>query len=693
MKLLTNSLIIISAAVLVYCSYFLYKELTSRVEKTGGDVIGTIVFKKKNASRKYTDSVIWEEIAQESEIYNYDAIRTMEYSSAVLTLKDGTRIELDQNTMLVVIMKDKTLNINFDQGGVTAQNNAGGEGSITLNSKDASISLAKGDVSVNSDEKGMDIRVNSGAAVVAAGGKELAVSSDESATLKNGIAESSKDSFVPLFPGRNSYIIAFGKTRPVNFSWKSLIEGEVSVEIALNKRFQPLLKSFKTRKTGSTVDLPAGDYYWRITKGKMMSYPVKFTILSDKKPELTSPYINQNITLTEGSEIIPFRWEKSQYAVNYEITAARDKNMTDVVFKRTSKVNTISTDTLQQAGTYYWSVRSIYSPGIISDSTITGPSSFNVDKRQFALSRPEPLDPGQVTSEKPFILNWKGVQGAKSYKIEIASDADFSMGKITKESANTFIKISDKPPIGKYYWRVNAVKGDKTSEWSELALFSITKAVQISAIYPSPGAVLYDKPETINFSWSDPNRGEKYLFELSERNDFRFIKESGETSSSGIKIKSPGLGIHFWRVKLKDDSGKVIAQSQPAEFTIPQDMKIPVLISPKDNAKMTPGFRKRLRLEWEKIPGVSQYEVEIFQRIAGIDRTLTIYTAKKNFIEISNQMFSKPGQFSWLVKAKKITGGRVTAFRESKKSFFEIEGMELLPAPKIKTPGVLFNVK
>ncbi len=321
MKLLTNSLIAISVAVLVYCSYYLYKELTSRVEKTGGDVIGTIVFKKKNASRRYTDSVIWEELPQESEIYNYDAIRTMEYSSAVLTLKDGTRIELDQNTMLVVIMKDKTLNINFDQGGVSAQNSAGGEGSITLNSKDASISLGKGDISVNSDDNGMDIRVNSGAAVVAAGGKELAVSSDESATLKDGVAEASKDRFIPVFPGRNSYLVSFGKTRPVNFSWKSSIEGEVSVEISLNKRFQPVLKSFKTRKTASTIDLPAGDYYWRISKGKSFSYPSKFTILSDRKPELTAPYINQNITLTEGSEIISFRWEKSQYAVNYEVTA------------------------------------------------------------------------------------------------------------------------------------------------------------------------------------------------------------------------------------------------------------------------------------------------------------------------------------------------------------------------------------
>ncbi len=692
MKLLTNSLIALSAAVLVYCSYYLYKELTSRVEKTGGEVIGSIVFKKKNASRRYTDSVIWEEIAQESDIYNYDAIRTMEYSSAVLTLKDGTKIELDQNTMLVVIMNDKVVNINFDQGGVTAQNASGSQSSITLNSKDASISLDKGNISVNSDESGMNIHLNSGAAKVSAGGKELAISSDESATLKNGVAESGKETYIPEFPGRNSYLVAFGKTRPVNFAWRSATAGEVTVEISLNNKFQTIYKSFKTKKNEYALELPAGDYYWRVTKGKLMSYPVKFTILSDGKPELTSPYSNQKITLTEGSEIVTFRWEKSRYAVNYEITAARDKNMKDIVLNLTSRINTISTDRFEP-GTYYWSVKSIYSPGIISDSTVTGPGTFSIDKRQFALLRPTPLDPGQITVGNSFNLNWKGVQGAKNYKVEIASDPDFGKVLLTKTPPGTFTKINDKLPVGKYYWRINALRGDKTSEWSETAQLAVTEPVQISAVLPAAGAVLYNKPETVNFSWSDPNKGESYLFEMADSNDFRNLKESRETSSSDLTVKAPGDGIYFWRVKLRDKSGKTIAQSQVSDFTIPAELQIPVLTAPKDNSKITPGIRKRIRLEWVKIAGVSEYEVEIFQRVAGIDKSLTIYTVKTNYIELANEMLYKPGQFTWLVRARKTKGGKVTAFRESKKSFFEISEVELLPAPKLKTAPVLFNVK
>jgi len=691
MKFLTSALIAISISVMAFCSYYLYRELTSRVEKQGGEVIGTITFKKKSASRRYTDSVIWEEIAQESEIYNYDAIRTMEYSSAILTLKDGTKIELDQNTMLVVIMGDKGLNINFDSGGVTAQNTTGAQG-ITLNSKDASISLAGGDISVNSDDKGTNIHLNSGNATVAAGGKELDISQNETAVLKGGVAESKKAVLTPEYPRHNSYIVSFGKTRPLDLSWKSDSEGEIKVEISLNKKFQPILKSFTTKKTGHDVVLPAGDYYWRIIKGNTTSYTSKFTILSDRKPEPSSPYMNQHITLTEGSELVTFRWDKSQYAAGYEITVSANRDMTEPLLNLSSKINTISTGKLN-AGTYYWTVKSVYPPGIISDTTPASPKIFSVEKRMFSLLKPVPLDQGPVPKDSSFSLNWKGVQGAKSYKIELASDTDFRDIIETKISHNTFIRINKNLAEGQYYWRVSAFSGQKISEASDTALLTITGPVEISLISPAPGSVLYDKPGNITFSWSDPNRGDRYIIEISARHDFRYLKTALETSTSSIKISNPGEGNYYWRIKLKDRTGRTIAQSSPGDFTIPAEMKTPVLIAPANNEKIIPGIKKRIRLQWEKIDDVSEYEVEIFQRIAGIDKSLSIYNVKKSFIDLSNQMLYKPGQFSWLVRAKKTKGGKVTAFRESGKSYFEIEAVELLPAPVVKTPPVLFNAK
>jgi hypothetical protein len=238
MKFWTRLLIFLSIAGLGLCSYYLYKEFTARVDRKGGESIGTITFKKRNASRRYTDSVIWEDVSIESEIYNYDAIRTQEYSSAVISLKDGTKIELDQNTMLVVILSEKGLDINFDRGGVSAQSGSGTANPITLNSRDATIALDKGDVSVNSTDGGMDIVVNSGNAKVAAGGSDIDISPDRITSLKNGVVESKKVSLFPAAPGRNSYIAAFTRTIPVNFTWRSEPRGEVRLEVSDSAGFR-----------------------------------------------------------------------------------------------------------------------------------------------------------------------------------------------------------------------------------------------------------------------------------------------------------------------------------------------------------------------------------------------------------------------------------------------------------------------
>ncbi len=692
MRFLSKILIAVSIASLGYCSYYLYRELTSRVERKGGEVIGSVVFKKRSASRKYTDSVIWEEIAQESEIYNYDAIRTMEYSSATLTLKDGTKIELDQNTMLVVIMKEQGVDINFDRGGVSAENTSGTNTAVTLNSKDASISLSKGDISINSDDSGMNIHLNSGSAKVAAGGKELSINPNEMAMLKDGKAESGKERLLPKYPGRNLNLLSYGKTAPVNFSWESDLPGEAKIEISMNSRFAPLYKTFSTKKSQYEYDIPPGDYYWRVVKGNTKSRAVKFSVLSDQRPEQIAPYKNQRLTLTEGTELVTFRWDRSRHAVNYEVTVARDSAFSDTVLKLTSRINTISASNLAP-GTYHWKVKSIFPQRITSESSEMGPIPFTVERKEFTMTRPVPLDTGNVTTAGPFTLSWKGVSGASRYRLEVSSEQEFNEKLISKTQSATFARIKEKLKAGRYYWRVNASRGEKTSEWSETEVLDITEPVQIAAVYPSSGSVLYEKPDYINFSWSDPNRGNNYLVEISDRKEFKNITDSADTTASSVRIKNPGIGMHYWRVKLRDEAGRIIAQSRPSDFTLPADMKPPVLVSPKQNEKITPGVTKRLKLQWKKIEGVNEYEVEIFERIAGAERSLSVYTAKKPYLELSNQMLYKPGRFSWLVRAKKTKGGRVTAFRESGKSYFEIGEVTVLPAPVVKSSNVLFNAK
>jgi len=672
------------------CSYYLYREFAAHEIKTGGEKIGTITFKKRSASRKFSESVMWEEVAQESPVYNYDAIRTLEYSSAVISLNDGTDIQLDQNTMLVVIMSREGVDINFDRGGVSAKRGEGGKKLLTLNARDASIALDSGDISVNSSEKGMDISLASGTAKVETAGGAVSISADQTATLKEGVVQTERKRLFTEYPPHNSYLLRTGRKVSLDFRWRSDPDGEVKIEIARNSSFNNPVKTFSSVSRSQVVELDQGDYYWRIISGSSRSFPARFTVITDNNPELIYPRPGESVVLNEGADILVFRWEKSKHASGYEVTVARDSAMKDTAVKLSSKINTISTTEIAP-GTYYWRVKSLYPAGISAGEVVSDTGSFTYRKMQFVLSKPVIIDPGIVTTAAPFTLYWKGVQGAERYTVEIASDSDFKNSVLIEETKNSFLRVDKKFGEGSYYWRIGAFRGTVISAKSDTASLVLSRPVDITLLSPQAGTILYRRPEVINFTWRDPNQGDKYLVELSERNDFSRISMVLESDLNSVTGESPGAGHFFWRVVLKDKAGKIIAKSHISDFTIPAELRAPVLITPGNNEKIIPAVKNGVRFEWRKIHGATEYEVEVFQRIAGAEKTMIIYSARENFIEAVNPSLYRPGIFSWVVRARQVKNGKITAFRESERSYFEVESVELLPPPEVKQPGVLFR--
>ncbi|MCC7403501.1 MAG: hypothetical protein IT288_03805 [Bdellovibrionales bacterium] len=62
-------------------------------------------------------------------------------------------------------------------------------------------------------------------------------------------------------------------------------------------------------------------------------------------------------------------------------------------------------------------------------------------------------------------LQWKKVEGAQTYELEIADNSEFSGKKIYLGSKSDLAVWKDAQP-GQYYWRIRARQGDSTSEFS-----------------------------------------------------------------------------------------------------------------------------------------------------------------------------------------------------------------------------------
>ncbi|TFH40945.1 MAG: iron dicitrate transport regulator FecR, partial [Chrysiogenales bacterium] len=86
---------LIGITALAALGYLLYLDITRPGGPGGTELIGTIISKSNVAERKYSRDVIWADVHKDSDLYNYDTIRTADGSQVLIRLKNGTEITLN----------------------------------------------------------------------------------------------------------------------------------------------------------------------------------------------------------------------------------------------------------------------------------------------------------------------------------------------------------------------------------------------------------------------------------------------------------------------------------------------------------------------------------------------------------------------------------------------------------------------
>jgi hypothetical protein len=94
----------------------LFFDFRRRLDAGSREQIGTITFKEKTVQRKFTDRVVWESMENSFPLYNKDSIRTGELSDAEITLTDGTKLAMDENSLIVLNITKGEQEIDFAYG-------------------------------------------------------------------------------------------------------------------------------------------------------------------------------------------------------------------------------------------------------------------------------------------------------------------------------------------------------------------------------------------------------------------------------------------------------------------------------------------------------------------------------------------------------------------------------------------------
>ncbi len=353
-----------------------------------------------------------------------------------------------------------------------------------------------------------------------------------------------------------------------------------------------------------------------------------------------------------------FRWTASNAQDNYILQIATDAEFLNIAQENfVTDSNFVLRNSLATSTLYYWRVRAKCNEFLSDWSDVR---TFTTTDELY-LETPELIIPVANAEEVPvhLMFRWTSVPGGITYSLQIATDSSFG-DIVLNELELTNNYFQNAAPFDywtKYYWRVNAVNGPYSSDWSEVRTFK-TINVPISApnlISPAIAAVL--TTPVVNFSWAGDEFTEYYRLQVSPSSYFSTPVINIVTNETSYQTNEliPNTQ-YYWRV-IGYASENNYATSSVWNFitSLPQV----VLNAPANNSTCIP---IRPTLTWGAIPGQQNYQLEI---ATDLEFTNILYTANptSNTHQIPlSSVLDNFSQYYWRVCA--VRGGNYGAWSE-----------------------------
>lgn len=687
------SVVVVNALVIATASFLLYRDFTGRVHLGKKSRIGTITFRRKVAERKYSGQVIWENVSPNTAVYNYDSIRTAKDSAAIIKLKDGTVIKLNEDTLIMLSRSGKEMDIDFGRGSMAAnRTGAGGasQGKLNIKTGGTSVSLDKADVSLRkTGQKEVNLNVRSGNATVKTADGTKAVKKDEQAVITDKKADVRKASLRLVSPAANAYLLSTTGTAAVTFAWQSDQNTRVRCEVARSASFGDMV--FAAIRTGNatTRRLPPGSYYWRVRaagNATGSSSIGHFTVMQDRPVSLIAPGNGANFRFRGSRPLVRFSWRKSEHASSYVVEISRSAGMGSLVRRLPSMTGSIATDGLA-AGTYYWRVRNIYGFNT-GNQVLSGVRRFSIEQKD-ELTPPRLIHPGngsrvsmlQLKNSK-LTFNWERDPDYGSYRIDIYRGGQRIVRRTTRAN---FYQLSYDLKPGNYQWQVQGLADNGKSRKTSLRYsLNVTRAQRLQPRSPRSGES-FEQNQSINLSWADPNRGSLYRVELSSSASFSSLRLNRTTGNRSLAVGRLPRGTWYWRVWLLDNKRDKVVASPSSSLIVAGSLKRPNILYPPNRGTVRLGKQTTLLFRWSAVPRAERYQVELTRFGGGYQRTIFRTQTRGTAYRFANLKALDKGNYAWTVQA--YSGSSLKS--KKAKGFFTLRARPITEAPELISPKII----
>jgi hypothetical protein len=378
------------------------------------------------------------------------------------------------------------------------------------------------------------------------------------------------------------------------------------------------------------------------------------------------------------------------------------------------------------AGLWYWRLS-------LEDSILAA-GRLTIADGSLELESPAPNSLFHYDDELPVInFQWKAVEEAVSYIIDISDAPDFSPVRFRVDSTTAFLSQSGLNE-GSWYWRVRPVFPvvyQGTASFSRPSSFRIEKAdtsisleqlfdpppeeeappdeapqITIEAVVPSvnllspaDGASITGltalRNETV-FQWNTEAEITSSRFVISSNQNPLQGRSAVTRSNPGrtIRVDRLGAGTWYWTVEVQTADGLTI--SAPPRRLVVQ--AIPLLpppggMSPERNRVFDYDYLKsnrNINFRWNAVQGANAYIFTLYQQTPSGRRQIvqsTVNSASYNFTDLSRL---DRGSFVWQVEAVNRRGSAIEQRGRAGESVFVLDFQLPLPV-QIEDMGTLYG--
>jgi len=568
-----------------YSSYLLYQDITSRGVRVGTPM-GKLERTESHVRLKPNNSFIWANAGSNEDLYRKDSIQTAPASAAAVRFKDGSLLEVGENS-LIVIDNMSDLALNFVHGS-------------------AVLRTSTGDSKITVDEAG-----------------KTKIEKLPARLLK---PEPVSESFV-----------SEDAIKVVLFAWELTpkpgqeVPAKVTLQVSPDRHFKSKeTLSFELAGTDkeTTVPLPAGHYYWRLLAGnETLGEPSRFRIDSIVALKPLYPTLGQKIPVFGDTAEIPFRWtpateESGAGRLSHKIEVSKSVDFQTIV-ARASVTSTSGLANMKDLpdGILYWRMISSADDASVKSAV----QKFDLQKLQKAeieLSQPEQKASLQLQPQTSFSWNtdssdvdyrWQ-IRKAGSEKVE--SESPFLHGKTFQLSSS-----KDGVVAGHYEWRVQAFMKEHVvgeSVWRDVNFY---EGAQTALQFPAAHQEFHFWNETPEFvmKWSPDEKVEAgkgfYQVEIANDPEFksaeRIETRTASLSSSQVKWNA---GPQFWRVGVLGSAKETLKVSSSSDFFYGPypTLRAPASVKPESGTVYNALEQtKSFVVNWDAVENAQGYELTV----------------------------------------------------------------------------------